>query len=77
MVDVLFFAELKDAIGKDKLSIDAAGLTVTEMKEKWLAAYDIPQIDRAMVAINEEYAKESTVLAEGDIVAFIPPVSGG
>lgn len=77
MVQVLFFAELQEVIGKDKLSIDAAGLTVTELKEKWLVAYDAPQIDRAMVAINEEYAEESTVLEEGDTVAFIPPVSGG
>lgn len=29
------------------------------------------------VAVNEEYAAESRVLEEGDIVAFIPPMSGG
>jgi molybdopterin converting factor subunit 1 len=28
-------------------------------------------------AVNEEYAKLSTPLQEGDEVAFLPPVSGG
>ena len=29
------------------------------------------------VAVNEEYAKFSTPLKDGDEVAFLPPVSGG
>jgi sulfur-carrier protein len=30
-----------------------------------------------MVAINEEYANEDDKIKSGDIVALIPPVSGG
>lgn len=77
MVDVLFFAELQEAVGSEKLSFDADGLTVKDLKSKWLAAYDLETIDYAMIAVNEAYAEESTVLANGDVVAFIPPVSGG
>ncbi len=29
-----------------------------------------------MVAVNEEYAEETAPVKAGDIVAFIPPVSG-
>lgn len=77
MVDVLFFAELQEAVGSEKLSLEADGLTVKELKSKSLAKYNLDNIDHAMVAVNEEYAEEDTVLASGDIVAFIPPVSGG
>ena len=28
-------------------------------------------------AVNEEYARMTTVLSDGDEVAFLPPVSGG
>ena len=29
------------------------------------------------VAVNEKYVDSGTVLAEGDEVAFLPPVAGG
>lgn len=77
MINVLFFAELQDAVGKEQLRFDAAGLTVKELIDKYLATYQLSSLDKAMVAINEEYAQADTELAEGDTVAFIPPVSGG
>ncbi|MNP62948.1 Molybdopterin synthase sulfur carrier subunit [compost metagenome] len=30
-----------------------------------------------MVAVNEEYARLEDTIQDGDVVAFIPPVSGG
>jgi molybdopterin synthase sulfur carrier subunit len=30
-----------------------------------------------MAAINEEFAPNEEVIQEGDVIAFIPPVSGG
>ena len=77
MVDVLFFAELREVVGKEKITVEAEGLTVEELKTKWLASYQLENIDQAMIAVNEEYAEENTILADGDVVAFIPPVSGG
>lgn len=77
MVDVLFFAELQEAVGDEKLSIHADGMTVKELKTGALAKYELVNIDSAMIAVNEEYAHEDTVLTNGDVVAFIPPVSGG
>lgn len=77
MIEVLFFADLQDAMGKNKLMIEDDAITIEQLKEKWLSAYDLPTLDQAMVAINEEYADEKTLIHKGDIVAFIPPVSGG
>ena len=77
MVDVLFFAELQEAVGNEKLSFEADGMSVKDLKNNFLTEYDLENIDHAMIAVNEEYAKEDTVLKTGDVVAFIPPVSGG
>lgn len=77
MVDVLFFAELRDSIGSDKLSFNVSGITVRELRDEWLKSYRLESINNAMIAINEEYAEEDTIINEGDTVAFIPPVSGG
>ncbi|HLR74473.1 MAG TPA: molybdopterin converting factor subunit 1 [Virgibacillus sp.] len=77
MIEILFFADLQEAVGKSKITIDDDGITVNELKDKWLATYELPTLDQAMVAINEEYATEDAVISRGDVVAFIPPVSGG
>ena len=34
-------------------------------------------MDAYAVAVNEAYAEGTLILKEGDVVAIIPPVSGG
>ena len=77
MIDVLFFAELQETVGKNKLSFDVENITINELKSNWLQKYQADNLDNAMIAVNEEYVGEETVLQSGDVVAFIPPVSGG
>lgn len=77
MIDVLFFAELQEVVGKEKITLEADGITVSELKTDYLSMYNLENIDHAMTAINEEYADEATIIKSGDVVAFIPPVSGG
>ncbi|MFA1818963.1 molybdopterin converting factor subunit 1 [Virgibacillus oceani] len=77
MINVLFFAELQEAVGENKLSFDVENITVHELKSTWLEKYQVENLDKAMIAVNEEYVGEETVLQRGDVVAFIPPVSGG
>lgn len=77
MIDVLFFAGLRDAVGQSQISIDLKEITVKQLKQQLLETYDLPNLDQAMIAINEEYASEDAIIKKGDVVAFIPPVSGG
>jgi molybdopterin synthase sulfur carrier subunit len=78
MIRVLLFAGLQEKVGKSELCIVADALSVKELKENHLAHYEMEDLlTQAMVAVNEEYATEDTLLADGDVVAFIPPVSGG
>lgn len=77
MIDILFFAELQESVGKERITVDADNITIKELKAIHLRSYQLENIDQAMTAINEEYADETSVVKSGDIVAFIPPVSGG
>ncbi|XJZ27195.1 molybdopterin converting factor subunit 1 [Bacillota bacterium Lsc_1132] len=77
MNKVLFFAHLRDTVGEEFIEWDAAGKTVAELKEEITARYKLPKMDTVMAAINEEFAANEEVIKTGDVIAFIPPVSGG
>ena len=77
MINVLLFAQLKAAAGKDRLEVEAEGLTVSGLKQKLGADFGLEGLDAVMTAVNEEFADDETVLKDGDTAAFIPPVSGG
>lgn len=77
MNKILFFAHLRDEVGEESISLDAAGKTVEELKQMVAEQYQVKRLDSVMAAINEEFAPADEVIKEGDVIAFIPPVSGG
>ena len=77
MITVLLFAQLQDSIGKKRIEMEASNISISELKEKLKSTYNLPQIDYVMISVNEEYALPDDMLSSGDVVALIPPVSGG
>ncbi|BDG34782.1 molybdopterin converting factor subunit 1 [Parageobacillus sp. VR-IP] len=76
MITLLFFAHLQEAVGEERVILPHVPKTVKELKEEVKQRYRI-SLEQVMVAVNEEYAGDEQTLQPGDIVAFIPPVSGG
>lgn len=84
MIQVLFFASVRDRLGVESVSVDAteAGDTLDSLRTL-LAARGGPWAevfgnnDRLLAAINQEMAPLHTVIDDGDEVAFFPPVTGG
>ncbi|WP_044748702.1 molybdopterin converting factor subunit 1 [Bacillus alveayuensis] len=76
MIKILFFAHLQEAIGKERIQLNSAPLTVKQLKSHLETEYNI-DLHHVMVAVNEEYASENELIHPGDTVALIPPVSGG
>jgi len=74
-VNVRLFAVLRERAGSDSLEIDLdEGATVADaIRALTPVAGEMP----FRVAVNREYANDSTPIAEGDELAAIPPVSGG
>lgn len=79
MIRVKLFAAAADAAGCRFAEGDWAGLTVPQLlsalQEQFPGLAGLaPSL---AVAVNREYAEPGCVLADGDEVALIPPVSGG
>lgn len=79
-VTVRFFAGHRDIVGRATAQYTVAtGTTVGQLWEQLVADY--PRLagytGRLLFAVNQQFGQPATVLADGDEVAFIPPVSGG
>ncbi|TXR64736.1 molybdopterin converting factor subunit 1 [Bacillus sp. AR18-7] len=78
MITILLFANLREEVGLDQFVIsEKQEMTVQQLKEWLKANYSLQSLDRVMVAVNEEFVTNEEMIRAGDIVAFIPPVSGG
>ncbi|WP_342715205.1 molybdopterin converting factor subunit 1 [Bacillus paramycoides] len=78
MITILLFANLCEEVGSDQLVIlEKQEMTVVQLKDWLKVSYCLQSLDRVMVAVNEEFVTNEEMIKAGDIVAFIPPVSGG
>ena len=74
------FARLRELAGTDTESVEVRpGSTVADVYEALRNRHPSLDLDRESVraAVNQEFADWDAPVANGDEVAFIPPVSGG
>ena len=77
-LQVLLFGIVSDLIGKNEVSFSFSGTTVADFKKELTSSYPKLQNYKSyVIAINESYANDNQVLLHADVVAIIPPVSGG
>jgi molybdopterin converting factor subunit 1 len=79
-VTVRLFARLRDIAGSGDLAREApAGATVADVWRGLISEFpEMARYDSSIsTAVNADYAKMTVALADGDEVAFLPPVSGG
>ena len=79
-ITVLFFANLRELVGKKEVSIEIPeGTTVREFKLIIGEAYPeiSPALDSTLISVNKEFGFDGDVLPKEAQVALFPPVSGG
>ncbi|MEQ3636986.1 molybdopterin converting factor subunit 1 [Alcanivorax sp.] len=84
MIEIRFFAALRERVGSDSLTVTAPqGTDTVTALVAWLEE-DNAAVARAleatphyMVAVNEVLSQEQTAIRDGDVVALFPPVTGG
>jgi len=80
-VRVLYFAAVRDIVMRDEESVDlpedvttvGAFCTYIEVAHPEL----VGRMGHVRIARNEAFARATETLADGDVLALIPPVSGG
>ena len=77
MINILLFSYLQETIGESTLKVQLSDHTVAQIKEWMEAQYPQISLQHVMSAVNEEFASDTTIVKEGDTLAFIPPISGG
>lgn len=75
-IRVKYFASLREQMGRAEDGVShEPGLTVAALWQRVAPGRGLP--DNVLVAINHEYARVEQQVADGDEVAFFPPVTGG
>jgi molybdopterin converting factor subunit 1 len=78
---VLYFAGLRDALGlaEEAVELPPGVRTVGALADHLAERHPAYAARRGHVRIarNEAFAADDEVLADGDVVALIPPVAGG
>ena len=78
-VVVRVFAAWRDVVGKDQVKVTglARSATVGDVRKRlsadWPALEGLP----AAAAVDHRFATDEATLREAQVVAFVPPVSGG
>lgn len=79
-IQVLFFGQLKDVAGRSSAEVDLpVGARMETVFERFASEYPKLREMAGSIAMarNQEFVTLDEPLADGDEVAFMPPVSGG
>lgn len=75
-IEVLLFASARDLAGKSRLSLSLpeGALARDAWKTPELSGLDLPG---TRLALNQRFSEGTEPLKDGDVLAVLPPVSGG
>lgn len=81
MINVLFFAQVRELVACDHLELESAFADVESLRQhlehqgsRWALALEKGKL---LAAVNQTLVPLDHPLVDGDEVAFFPPVTGG
>jgi len=79
-LSVRIFARARDLVGKSEVVVELpAGATVADLRRRLSVDYPALKslLEHSALAVNDEFADDSSLLPPSSEVALLPPVSGG
>ncbi|SDU03421.1 molybdopterin converting factor subunit 1 [Halopseudomonas salegens] len=82
MLTLNYFARYREAlgVGEEQLACSAEWATIADLRDHLLTrgdAWHVLAEPKVMCARNQDMCKLDTPIADGDEIAFFPPVTGG
>ena len=81
MIKGLFFAQVRELVGTDSLMLASSPDTVEGLRQQLAARGDrwalALEEGKLLAAVNQTLVEATHPIADGDEVAFFPPVTGG
>ncbi|MBK4724179.1 MULTISPECIES: molybdopterin synthase sulfur carrier subunit [Erwiniaceae] len=81
MINVLFFAQVRELVGIDRLelpaeyqNVEALRSQLAQQSDRWALALESGKL---LAAVNQTLVSMQHPVRAGDEVAFFPPVTGG
>lgn len=74
-IRVKFFASLREQISEPTTEVDSA--SAKTISDVWKLATDQPMPPHVLCSVNLEHKEATEAVADGDEVAFFPPITGG
>lgn len=79
---VRYFASIREALGTGQETVDTGAPTLGALRDELIQcspphAQSLARGKAVRMAVNQVMCPEEALLAEGDEVAFFPPVTGG
>jgi len=81
-VTVRFFASLREAVQRERIELALPTASIAGVRARLADLLSADQLEAVnaqgvQVAVNQAIVQHNATLAEGDEVAFLPPVTGG
>ncbi len=79
IIKVLLFGIVRDIVGENIIELDMnSGISIKDFQDLLTEKYNgLNDIENFAIAVNEAYVNEDYIILKNDVVAIIPPVSGG
>ncbi len=82
MINVVLFASVREAVGESTTQIESTDIqnvtdVINALSGRGSRWRDALGRENLLVAVNQEMVEPDAAVADGDEVAFFPPVTGG
>jgi molybdopterin synthase sulfur carrier subunit len=75
-IKIILFGQLADIAGNNEILLKSVSCT-RELQEQLKSQYPAVAASKYIIAVDKKMVQENTLLHENNLVALLPPFSGG